>query len=456
MCSMKNIKNILWVFVMFLIPFSVLANRKADSLIHLAQNYEKLVQYESDTNYIKTLVNVSEVLKLSAPDSSLLYGRKAYDLSTKHGYSKWILESAFALSSFYTNKRDSKSLLQIGNEILPIVEKTNRLLLSKVFNMLGSAYFLEYQFDKANIYQAVEMYHKALDVCEANNDTAMMILTLTNLSAIQSNTYDYKTSVENLYRAIGLVETSGETDFLASTLFYNASLVYYEQKKYDQALIEAQKALKEAEKDNDLTNVALSLHLTAFIYEELNKPDEAFECINRCIEISLQLNLPHLLWRSKELKGLIYSQKGMYKEALDIADEVLNNYQETGTEEDIVSIKEVIARIYHAQKQYPKSLKFCNEILKTGTRDLITLQKIYQIMSEMYEAQNQGVNALSHYKLYKAYSDTLYHNNLDEQLISLEAQSKYEKKVLEMKNEQALKEAGYARDRKSTRLNSSH
>ena len=440
-------KIILWSFLMLQISFSILANRNSDSLVHIVQKYEKQIQYESDTNYIKALVNVSEVLKLSAPDSSLLFGRKAYDLSKKHGHSKWILESAFALSSVYTNKRDQENLLQIGNEILPIAEKTDRKLLSKVFNMLGTAYFFEYQSDKANLFQAADMYQKALEICESDKDTAMMILTLTNLSAIQSNTYNYKASIESLYRAIDLVGTSGKSRQLATTLFYNASLVYYEQKKYDQALIEVQKALKEAEKDNDLTNIALSLHLTAFIYHELNQPDEALNCINRCIEISLQLGLPHICWRSKELKGLICSQKGMFQEALEIADEVLNNHNETGTEEDIISIKEVIARIYYAQKQYQKSLKICNEILETGTSDLITLQKIHQIMSEMYEAQNQGIEALSHYKQYKAYSDSLYHNNLDEQIISLEAQSKYEKKVLEIKNEQALQEAGYARDK---------
>ena len=252
-------KNILWVFVMFQISFSILANHKSDSLVHIVQKYEQQVQYESDTNYIKALVDVSEVLKLSAPDSSLLFGRKAYELSKKHGHAKWMLESAFALSSVYTNKRDQENLLQIGNEILSIAEKTDRKLLSKVFNMLGTAYFFEYQSDKSNLFQAADMYQKALDVCVSDNDTAMMILTLTNLSAIQSNTYNYKISIESLYRAIALVEISGMNRFLATTLFYNASMVYYEQKKYVQALIEAQKALKEAEKDNDLTNIALSL-----------------------------------------------------------------------------------------------------------------------------------------------------------------------------------------------------
>ena len=394
---MKSIKIILWVFVLQ-IPFGIFANRESDSLVHVVQQYEKQVQHESDTNYVKALVDVSEVLKLSAPDSSLLFGRKAYDLSKKHGFAKWMLESAFALSSIYTNKRDQENLLQIGNEILPIAEKTDRKLLSKVFNMLGAAYFFEYQSDKSNLFQAADMYRKALDVCESDNDTSMMILTLTNLSAIQSNTYNYKASIESLYQAIGLVETSGKSSFLATTLFYNASLVYYEQKKYDQALFEVQKALKEAEKDNDLTNIALSLHLSAFIYFDLNKPDEALDCISKCIEISLQLNATHIYWRSKELKGLIYSQKGMFHEALEVAGEVLNNHQETGTEEDIISIKEVFARIYYAQKQYPKSLKICNEILETGTSDLITLQKIHQIMSEMYEAQNKGIEALRHFK----------------------------------------------------------
>ena len=444
---MKNTKSIFFVFFILQIPVYVFADYKGDSLIGVVQEYEKQVHFESDTNYIQVLIDASEALKLSAPDSSLLFGQKAYHLSKKHGYSGGIIESAFVLSAIYTDKGDKENLLDIGNEILPIVEKTNRKLLGKVYNILGTAYLFEGMSDNNYLFQAKEMYQKALEVCETYKDTAMIILTLTNLSAIQSNTFNYNGAIESLYRAIGLVEISGQNSFLASTLFYNVAMVYYEQKKYDQALVEIQKATQEAEKDNDISNIAHCLHLTAFIYKELNKPDEALDCINRCIDISHQLDLTQLYWRSKEIKSLIYNQKGLWKEALETAEEVLKAQKEIGSEEDVISIKETIAEIYFLQKQYNKSLKICNEILETKTSNLQLLYDVHRKMSSIYEAQNKGMKALEHFKLYKTYSDSLFISNLDEQIVSLKTQNKYEQKEQELRNEQTIREAEYAKDK---------
>ena len=149
-------KHILTIFI-FIIPFCLFADHKTDSLINIAHEYEKKTHFESDTNYIKALIDVAEAFKLSNPDSCLLFGWKSYDLSAKYGYSKEFLKSGIMLSAVYIDRGDKQNLLRLGNELLPVAEKTDRKSLSKVFNILAAVYFFESQSDKTNLYKAVRV-----------------------------------------------------------------------------------------------------------------------------------------------------------------------------------------------------------------------------------------------------------------------------------------------------------
>ena len=130
-------------FILIQLPFVAFANRETDSLINIIQEYEKKTHFETDTNYIKMLIAVAEIFGTANPDSTLLFGNKAYELSTRYGYSKGVLSSAFAMVPVYSRRQDFQNLLQIGTEILPIAEKTNKKSLSRVYNIIGTAYFLK-------------------------------------------------------------------------------------------------------------------------------------------------------------------------------------------------------------------------------------------------------------------------------------------------------------------------
>ena len=444
-----NRHKFLLLLVVILIPLGLFSNNKADSLISIVHEYERKNHFESDTNYIKTLIDVANLLKPTNPDSSLFFGDKAYELSARFGYSRGILQSAFAIVPIYSSKYNSQKLLQIGNEIMPVAEKTNRKSLSRVYNILGTAYIIESRTNKNyNSFQVKEMYLKSLEISEEYNDTTAMIRVLTNLSSVYLDFFDYSSALDCLYRAIGLAEKSEtQPDVNLTFMFCNISIIYHQQQKWDLALIEAQKALKQAEKDNDMSGISSSMLLIGSTYMYQNKLDEAFEYINKSIEISEQLNFVEKTLESKEFLSILYSSKGLYREALEIAYEVKEAWEKAGMGDRVLGTKTAIAQTHYLLKQYDQGLKICNEILESKTSNMIALSNTHQIMSAIHEDQNQGMKALEHYKQYKMYSDSLFHNNLDEKIIHLEAQNKYEKKEMELKAEQALIETEHIKDK---------
>ena len=445
-------KHILTILV-FIIPFCLFANHKADSLINIAHEYEKKSNFESDTNYIKTLIDVAEAFKLSNPDSCLLFGWKSYDLSAKYGYSKEFLKSGIMLSAVYIDRGDKQNLLRLGNELLPVAEKTDRKSLSKVFNILAAVYFFESQSDKTNLYKAREYTQKVLDLSEEYNDTTTIIIALNNISLLQTQLHDYSSAIESLYRALGYTEkSSSQTGNRVSLTYYNIAYIYFYQKKYDEALLEIQKGIDAAEKENDLTSIAFFMHIAGSIYKTQNIPDKALEYTNKSIEMAQQLNLTELILDSKLILCQTYKLIGLYDESLKAAYELQEAWKETNKDEKVILMNSTIAGIYISQKRYDLALKMCNEVLEIGTDNLNLLNEIHEKMSLIYEAQNNGMKALEHYKQYKIYSDSLFHNDFDEQIINLEAQNKYEKKEMELKAEQAIKEAGYVKDKARLQL----
>ena len=115
---MMSTRYILIIFFIVQIPLCAFTDRKTDSLINIVQEYEKKTHFESDTNYIKTLIAVAEIFGTANPDSSLLFGSKAYELSTRYGYSKGIIESAFTMVPVYTIQQDVQNLPLVSGKII--------------------------------------------------------------------------------------------------------------------------------------------------------------------------------------------------------------------------------------------------------------------------------------------------------------------------------------------------
>ena len=440
-------------FIMIPISVCVFANRETDSLNAVIQKYEKQSHFESDTNYIKSLIGIAQKLESANLDSSLLYSTKAYELSTKLGHLKLIIESGFAMISIYTKKGDAQKMLQIGNEILPIAAKIDRKLLGKAYNTFGIVYAYKAKDDRAYLYQSIDMIQKALVISEEYNDTDMIIKELNNLSVVFIQINDYSSAVECFYKAIRVAEKSEkENAYAISILYYNLSEIYWNQGKYDKANIEIQKGIEVAKRNNEMVSLKMCLYMAGMIYLAQNSLDEAMACINQSLELSQQLNITLSVLDSKLALSKIYCRKGLYREAIYMAQEVLDNWKKPIAVGDLVKIKQTIAEIHLTQKQYHLSLKTYNEILESGVNNFAILTDVHLKMSSIYEVQNNGIKALEHYKQYKIYSDSLFHNNLDEQIINLEAQNKYEKKEMELKAEQELKEAGFIKDKARLQL----
>ena len=405
-----------------MIPISVcaFANRETDSLINIAQKYEKQTHFESDINYINTLIRVAESLLYINPDSSFLFAEKAYNLSIKHKYHKSSIKAAFIIGDIYTLKRDPEKIMWIVNEILPVIEKTDRKSLGNLYSLYGASYVYKGIFDINNLLDAKNMFQKSLEIGKEYNDTVIMISAIANLSVIHDAMLDYSQAVELLYQAIGLTERSknNDTDDIIM-LFHNVSSIYFGQKMYDKALVEIHNALNLTDSVSHSVRYGGCLLLASKICLALNDLDKALEYTNMCIDVSQKLNFRVESLEAQKILSTIYCKKGLYDKALKIANEVLVEYEKSGTDFDIIYVKLLISDIYYAKKQYDLGLKICNEILERNSVSASILGSIHIIKSRIYEAQNNGMKALEHYKLYKIFSDSLYHNNLDEQIIKI-------------------------------------
>ena len=188
-----SIRHILSIIFIIQIHICTFANSEADSLIYIVKEYEKQTHFESDTNYINALIDAAEILASVNLDSSYLYSEKAYNLSTKYNYHGNI-RSAFLMCNFYFEKEDSEKMFQIANEILPIVEKTDRKTLGSLYSFFAASYYYKDWSDVNNLLEAVNYGQKTLEIYKEYNDTTKIISSLSSLSVFYSAMYDYSTA----------------------------------------------------------------------------------------------------------------------------------------------------------------------------------------------------------------------------------------------------------------------
>ena len=302
-----------FIIVLFVIHVSsyTSANQMTDSLINVITKYEVQTHFESDTNYINTLIDIAKELELANPDSSLLFSSKAYKLSTKYGYPELMLKSAFAMTTIYIKIMDIEKLLQIANEVFPIAEKADRKSLGKVYNMFGAVYYDKSISDKTYLHRAKEMYEKTLNIGKEYDDTDMIIKALNSQAAVYRLMNDYSSALEFLYQAIGLAEKTGKEEInFMSLIRFNLAGLYRTLNDYDKALIEILKGVEIAEKNNDIINLYKCLYIAGAICQEQNKLDEALDYINRSLEISQKFNSIRSDLELKEVLVQIYFKKG--------------------------------------------------------------------------------------------------------------------------------------------------
>ncbi|MCC5936321.1 MAG: tetratricopeptide repeat protein [Lunatimonas sp.] len=387
----------------FLPPFAYTQTETATQL----RQQLKVLEKATSTEKADLLNRLSQELYNYYPDSTRHYAFAALSLSKSIGYQIGIIDAYRNLGGFYNrvSKYDSaRFYLDMGllvNKDVDYPKGQANLLSTKARTFEDLGYYSS----------SVEYYLRALRIKEENELTSELPSTLNNLGLLASVIGENERALAFFQRALQIREQLGQTENLES-LLTNIALVYKGQKKYDEASKLLENLKEAAEKSNN--NYLLSI-----VHHNLGQiaiAEEDFPASIEHFKVSLEL------------------------------DREMEDYE--GISADLVGL----ARAHLGMSNTNQAFPYLQEALYIAESNDIRLRQgeIHELISQVYELRNEGMQALHHYKLFKEFYVSAFNSDSLRVRKDLEERYKLEREEADFMQQQREREL--ARNNETARV----
>ncbi|WP_375586035.1 tetratricopeptide repeat protein [Cyclobacterium xiamenense] len=357
------------------------------------QDIERRENFSPNKSYIDLINRLGELYYNVDPDSTFLLGMKSLNASEKIGYLEGMVDAYRNIGASHNVRGDYEQAMGFFEEALGMAKKNQYWKgLANTYNSMGLSYH-----DRGILDKSVDTYYQALEIKERH------------LSKIEQ-----------------------------SSTLSNLGLVFLDLGDTDKALDYHQRALEIRREANNPLGIASSMLNLGDVYMHTGAYERALENFQSTLAIGKKMDNKQLVSVSHFNMGEIALIQKNYPEALFHFESSLSLDQErndkAGTAEDYLGIGEAqmnLGKLYAARDAFQKSLEMAMESnLKS------VLQQAHLLLSELNELQKKPTEALYHFKLHKAYQDSILNQETDKKIQKLAAEYDFEKKQAELVRQQ--------------------
>ncbi len=398
---MKSLKVILFLIIIF-ISNGLQALQISDSLLlelrNTTQNKEKIL----------LLNGLARSFMESNIDSALFYSKQGLSKAIEIDYELGIAENAASMADYYIIY-DSMDM-------------------AKEYYMLSAKYFddLDLEFDLAQVYmllgniylsqsnhsEALKYYQKSQHLSEENSFNTILPHIYNNTGIIYTNLGEEEKALVYLTKAYSGFKELGFNEFVAHTVS-NIASIHLNNSKDSLALSYYNEELIMFKETNNLVDASS-------IYSALG----SYQFDNGNYE-----------------KALLYYKEG-YNSINNLSVEYLGPKSYL-----IVGILANMGRVYHYLGDNKKAIKYLDEAYDLATQNHYVnwIEFSTHQLSIIYEDKGDFAKALTYYKFYEQYGDTILSEGSIKKITQLEMQFEFDKSMKERQLEDALKEAAQQR-----------
>ncbi|RVU00469.1 tetratricopeptide repeat protein [Mucilaginibacter limnophilus] len=197
--------------------------------------------------------------------------------------------------------------------------------------------------------------------------------------------------------------------------YHLRGLVFLSQDEFDDAIVDFEKSLKEALQLNNKRKLTMLYFNIGICYDEMKKPEKAFEYLNKGMQVSKEIGDEHMVSMTNNRLGEVFFKIGQYKEAILFHQKVLKaEYQDNWENAFAYS---GLAQAQYALKQYEQAIINAQKsvVLARKTSSLWDEVRALKILAKAHAAKGN-------YKA--AYDSNVLMNKLDDSLNNESRQQK--------------------------------
>ncbi|MEP6675726.1 MAG: sensor histidine kinase [Ferruginibacter sp.] len=355
---------------------------------------EKAIQNQKDTILVKSYNELTWQYRNVNKDKAIKYGNKAIELGKQFNFKKGIAQAYNDLGIIYYDRQDFDTAIFLYQQAFPIrMELKDDKGVAALYNKIGIVYQKEAKFDSALNYA-----QKALQLYEKINDKVGISYSLNNIGIVNQN--------------------MGNVD---------KALQYQEQ------------SIAIKEEIHDRLGLAGSYINVGNIYVIKKDIEKAKEYYAKGEQMSREIGDPEYLSNSLNNIASMYEKVGDYKKAFPLAEESFALRSKLGDTKGQVSCLVNMGNILKSDKQYkPAEEKFLQglKLADTLSSCLPEKAKIYDGLSQLYEATGDYKKSTEMARLTVQYNDSIYTADMNKQFSEMETKYQTAKKDKEIQQQQ--------------------
>ncbi|WP_436516036.1 hybrid sensor histidine kinase/response regulator transcription factor [Ekhidna sp. To15] len=318
----------------------------------LQQTYDALFISES-INYqegiSQSLITLGGIYRLrSENDSAFKYYKSAIEHSKSIKNKSSLMDAYMGLGNTFNQVSDWQQAIEQFQKVEELaIEARDSVTIGSVNNNIGNTYL-----NQAMLQKALEHYQISLRMGDDGIQKVSLIniaITYASLDQLEKAREYYQQAIEKqgdnsnpnhlafIYKNLGIVEKKSgnfdealamfnkalainqnlSNDYQISDLFYSIGNLYFDQKKYNDALIEYQKSLEIREQIQHQVGRCFSLIAMGMTYQELNQHDKAISLLLEADMLAGEINMVTAKNDISQILSNIYASVEDYKKAYE-------------------------------------------------------------------------------------------------------------------------------------------
>jgi len=328
--------------------------------------------------------------------------------------------------------------LKTANEALDIAKKKNlKKGIAAAYHTIGSI-----NSNQGNYSIAMENFETSLAIRKEIKDTVGIAGTYSEIGEVYSRKGNYLAAMDNILISLRLAEKADDKKRIARC-YEQRGIILSRQKKFSEALKDHLEALRIRERIRDRPGIAASSTNVGLIYGMLGKDEEALNNHFIALKIREETGEKSEIAVCHQNIGLIYAKQGKLSEAstnFSISLKINKDIRDRrSTAFCLANLGKIFLRLdqpVEARQYLVEGLVISKDI---GNKE--QAKDIYYSLSKLDSAAGNYQQALTYYKLYTEYKDSLLNENINKQIAQLIEQyesEKREEKILKLENERKI------------------
>ncbi|THD66555.1 sensor histidine kinase [Robertkochia marina] len=361
---------------------------------------EKILQatYRGDSLEVVRLNKLAASLIYISNDSAGYYAKKAMKLADDLDFHKEQIK-ARSIISLYLSEAGQL------NEALELMAEAEAIALSS-----------KDEYHKYACYHDTAIFYAYLGDIEESNNYYLKVVQFGERKLKEAQAKNAK--------------LDAKTNEYLSAAYGGLSENYFILEFYDKALEYINKAdLYNRQIDNNQLAIGQTLANKAQRHLKLDQHEDAVIFINEAIDILAEEEAMDWLAFAERVKGDIYLDQGYYRLALEAYGNASDLQKQLEDPREKASLDHAMSEAYRGQEKYGLTKEYAEMALKKSMMlgELSVAIQSAETLFKTYESEGDLANALYYHKIFKKYSDSLFHEKNIQSVANIEAKQEQQR-----------------------------